>query len=177
MEEVWQVGSRPAAGWCSARRRPCTSIDGPESSKLRYGQETDVLRDQHRKEIRTRLEAAFRDRLRGVLLYGSEARNEAREGSDLDLMVLLNGPVRLGRDLETIVEALYPVQLEIDAPIHATTQASVRCRRAEALGHAAVPSGLGGFRGRDLGDGWRHPEPGTEVPGYVPSSLRDEFSG
>ncbi len=30
------------------------------------------------------------------------------------------GPVWLGRDLDTIVEALYPVQLEIDAPIHAT---------------------------------------------------------
>lgn len=79
-----------------------------------------MLKDQYRKEIRTRLEAAFRGRLRGVVLYGSEARNEAREGSDLDLMVLLNGPVRLGRDLETIVEALYPVQLEIDIPIHAT---------------------------------------------------------
>jgi predicted nucleotidyltransferase len=85
-----------------------------------FGRRKDVQRDQLRKEIRTRLEAAFRDRLQGVLLYGSEARNEAREGSDLDLMVLLDGPVRLGRDLETIIEALYPVQLEIDAPIHAT---------------------------------------------------------
>jgi hypothetical protein len=28
MEEVWQVGSRPAAGSCSTRRSPCTSIDG-----------------------------------------------------------------------------------------------------------------------------------------------------
>ena len=84
------------------------------------GRRKDVQKDQLRKEIRTRLEAAFRDRLQGVLLYGSEARNEAREGSDLDLMVLLDGPVRLGRDLETIIEALYPVQLEIDAPIHAT---------------------------------------------------------
>lgn len=79
-----------------------------------------MLKDQIRKEIRARLESAFQDRLQGVLLYGSEARNEAQEGSDVDLMVLLNGPVRLGRDLETIVEALYPVQLEIDAPIHAT---------------------------------------------------------
>lgn len=73
-----------------------------------------------RKEIRSRLDAAFRDRLRGILLYGSEARNEAGTSSDVDLMVLLDGHVRLGRDLDTIVEALYPVQLEIDAPIHAT---------------------------------------------------------
>lgn len=73
-----------------------------------------------RREIRSRLDAAFRDRLRGVLLYGSEARNDAGTGSDVDLMVLLDGNVRLGQDLDTIVEALYPVQLEIDAPIHAT---------------------------------------------------------
>jgi uncharacterized protein len=85
-----------------------------------FGRRQDVLRDELRQEIRTRLEAAFQDRLHGVLLYGSEARNEAREGSDLDLMVLLDGPVRLGRDLETIIEALYPVQLEIDTPIHVT---------------------------------------------------------
>ncbi len=83
-----------------------------------------MLTQEIRKEIRARLEDAFRERLQGVLLYGSEARNEAREGSDLDLMVLLDGPVRLGRDLETIVEALYPVQLEVDAPIHATPVSS-----------------------------------------------------
>jgi hypothetical protein len=34
-------------------------------------------------------------------------------------MVLLKGPVRLGRDLETIVEALYPLQLKVYRPIHA----------------------------------------------------------
>ena len=79
-----------------------------------------MLTSEMRKEIKARLENAFQDRLQGVLLYGSEAKNESREGSDLDLMVLLDGPVRLGRDLETIVEALYPVQLEIEAPIHAT---------------------------------------------------------
>ena len=83
-----------------------------------------MLTQEIRKEIRARLADAFRERLHGVLLYGSEARNEAREGSDLDLMVLLDGPVRLGRDLDTIVEALYPVQLEIEAPIHATPVAS-----------------------------------------------------
>ena len=83
-----------------------------------------MLSHEIRNQIRTRLEDAFRGRLQGVLLYGSEARNEAREGSDLDLMVLLDGPVLLGRDLETIVEALYPVQLEIEAPIHTTPVSS-----------------------------------------------------
>ena len=78
-----------------------------------------MLRDPLRNEIRPRLEAAFHDRLRGVLLFGSEARGEAGEDSDVDLLVLLDGPVQLGRDLETIVEALYPLQMKLDRPIHA----------------------------------------------------------
>lgn len=78
-----------------------------------------MLTDEIRKEIRARLRTAFRERLREVLLFGSEARREARPDSDLDLMVLLEGPVRLGKDLETIVRALYPVQLELEVPIHA----------------------------------------------------------
>lgn len=78
-----------------------------------------VLSETIRQEIRPRLEKAFRERFRGVLLFGSEARNQAGEDSDLDLMVLLEGPVRLGRDLETIVGALYALQLKVDRPIHA----------------------------------------------------------
>jgi predicted nucleotidyltransferase len=78
-----------------------------------------VLSETIRQEIRPRLEKAFQERFRGVLLFGSEARNQAREDSDLDLMVLLQGPVRLGRDLETIVAALYSLQLQVDRPIHA----------------------------------------------------------
>jgi predicted nucleotidyltransferase len=78
-----------------------------------------VLSQSLRQQIRPRLEAAFRERFRGVLLFGSEARDQAGEDSDLDLMVLLEGPVRLGRDLETIVAALYPLQLKVEHPIHA----------------------------------------------------------
>ncbi|MGH2628756.1 MAG: nucleotidyltransferase domain-containing protein [Anaerolineales bacterium] len=79
-----------------------------------------MLSQELRQEIRKRLETVFEGRLQGVLLYGSKARDEARDESDVDLLVLLDGPVRLGRDLETIVRALYPLQLEIEDPIHAT---------------------------------------------------------
>lgn len=78
-----------------------------------------MLSEEIRQEIRPRLEAVFQDRFQGVLLYGSEARAQAREDSDVDLMVLLKGPVALGKDLERIVEALYPLQLKVDSPIHA----------------------------------------------------------
>jgi uncharacterized protein len=71
-------------------------------------------------EIRPQLERAFGSRLRGVLLYGSQARGEALPDSDIDIMVLLADPVHFGQDLEEITRVLYPLQLEIaDRPLHA----------------------------------------------------------
>lgn len=70
-------------------------------------------------QIKETLQEVYGDRLRGVILYGSEARGETREDSDLDLLVLLNGPIQLGDDLRTIIHALYPIQLQIFRPIHA----------------------------------------------------------
>jgi predicted nucleotidyltransferase len=70
-------------------------------------------------EIRPRLEKAFGKRFRGVFLYGSRARGDNRSNSDLDLLVLLEGPISLARDIGTAVDALYPLQLQVDYPIHA----------------------------------------------------------
>jgi len=64
--------------------------------------------------IKTLLQSAFGDRLCGVILYGSEARGEARRDSDIDILMLLKGPVRLGEDLDTSTRALYSFMLEID---------------------------------------------------------------
>lgn len=75
-------------------------------------------RNQLLKRIKSNLRAVYDDRLRGIVLYGSEARGEAAPESDIDLLVLLDGPVVLGQELEIIIRALYPLQLEIDRPIH-----------------------------------------------------------
>lgn len=71
-----------------------------------------------RTEARQRLAAAFGPRLQGVLLFGSRARGDSRPDSDLDLMVLLAGPIQLGPDIRTSVDAIYPLQMDADFPIH-----------------------------------------------------------
>jgi len=68
--------------------------------------------------VRGELSQAFGDRLRGVILYGSEARGQALPDSDIDLLVLLAGPVDRGADLWTCIHSLYPLVLEMDRPIH-----------------------------------------------------------
>ena len=69
--------------------------------------------------IKAALAVAFGSRCRGVVLYGSEARGEATSDSDIDVLVLLAGPVQLGQDLRTIIHTLYPLQFEIGRSIDA----------------------------------------------------------
>jgi predicted nucleotidyltransferase len=76
---------------------------------------TELLAD-----IRKRLQDRHGDRLRGVILYGSEARQEATPESDVDLLVLLDGPIAYWDDLRANIEALYPLILAIERPIHAS---------------------------------------------------------
>lgn len=70
-------------------------------------------------EIRQRLLKAHGQRLRGVVLYGSEVRGEARPDSDIDLLVLLDGPIDYSRDLRTNINALYDLVLALERPISA----------------------------------------------------------
>jgi predicted nucleotidyltransferase len=58
-------------------------------------------------EAKRRLKAALGARLRGVILFGSEARGEAWNDSDIDLLLLLERPVRTLADIETAVDAIY----------------------------------------------------------------------
>ena len=68
--------------------------------------------------IKSILKDVYKERLKGIILYGSEVRGDAAPDSDLDLLVLLKGPVSLGSDLEIIIQAIYPLQLELERPIH-----------------------------------------------------------
>jgi predicted nucleotidyltransferase len=70
------------------------------------------------RSVRACLEKSYKKRFKGAVLYGSQARGTATSESDLDLLVLLEGPVQLGRDLHKAVGALYPLQLGIRSPIH-----------------------------------------------------------
>ena len=57
------------------------------------------------------LQALYGTRFRGLLLYGSYARGEETEGSDVDLLLLLDGPVNAGREIWRMGAVLGPLSL------------------------------------------------------------------
>lgn len=71
------------------------------------------------KQVKSRLQEAFGNRLRGVILYGSEARGTAEPDSDIDFLVLLEGPMEYWEEVHRIIRILYPLVLEYGRPIHA----------------------------------------------------------
>jgi len=58
-------------------------------------------------------------RLRGVILYGSMAREQATSISDIDLLVLLEPPLDYFAEIRRMVDMLYPIQLESEQLISA----------------------------------------------------------
>lgn len=58
------------------------------------------------------LHTLYGRRLKGVVLYGSCARGTEEMESDIDLIVLLEGPVDTAQEIRRMWEVLYPLQLE-----------------------------------------------------------------
>ena len=65
-------------------------------------------------ECKTALAGYYGTRFKGLLLYGSVARDQDTPASDIDLLVLLNQPFNYFDELRQIIDLLYPIQLESD---------------------------------------------------------------
>ena len=57
-------------------------------------------------ELSAALRARYGDRYRGLLIYGSEARGEARPDSDVDLLLVLRDTNRPSREIDRIADIL-----------------------------------------------------------------------
>ena len=75
---------------------------------------TDVVQ-----KCRTTLESHYGSRFKGLVLYGSMARDQAGPVSDIDLLVLLSNPFDYFQELRRIVDLLYPIQLDTEQLISA----------------------------------------------------------
>lgn|SRR6185295_7046951 len=60
------------------------------------------------------LHELYGPRYRGLVLFGSHARGTADEGSDIDLLLLLDGPVNTTVEMLRIEPITWPLSLEED---------------------------------------------------------------
>jgi len=65
-------------------------------------------------ELRHRLEALYGPRLVLMMLYGSQARGEAELGSDIDVLVVLKGPVSPGEEIVRTGEIVAELSLRFN---------------------------------------------------------------
>lgn len=71
-------------------------------------------------ELMQGLKELYGDRLVHVVLFGSQARGDASEGSDIDILVVLQGPVRAGREISRAGEITASLSLRHDVVISCT---------------------------------------------------------
>jgi predicted nucleotidyltransferase len=53
-------------------------------------------------ELKEGLTALYGERLKGIYLFGSYSRGDFTEGSDVDIVVLLAGEVKVGEEIDRI---------------------------------------------------------------------------
>lgn len=68
-------------------------------------------------ELRERLEAVYGTRLIQLVLYGSQARGDSVMGSDIDVLVVLKGPVAVSNEVHRTSRILSDISLKHDAVV------------------------------------------------------------
>ena len=68
-------------------------------------------------DLRGRLERIYGDRMAKILLYGSHSRGQAAEGSDIDVLVVLAGPVNASEEISRTIVDVSELSLACDVVI------------------------------------------------------------
>jgi len=64
------------------------------------------------KEFRTKTEKLYGRRLKDIILYGSWARGEANEESDIDLLLVLKGNVVPGKEIDRMIDVITEINMK-----------------------------------------------------------------
>lgn len=63
-------------------------------------------------QFKTGAKTLYGERLKAVILYGSQARGEPTTESDIDLLVVLQGEIVPGREIERMLDLITDLNLE-----------------------------------------------------------------
>ncbi|RKY14499.1 MAG: nucleotidyltransferase domain-containing protein, partial [Planctomycetota bacterium] len=65
-------------------------------------------------EFKKRLAQLCGKRLSAIILYGSQARGDANEDSDIDVLVVIRGKVVPGREIDRMIDIITDINLKYD---------------------------------------------------------------
>jgi predicted nucleotidyltransferase len=63
------------------------------------------------KEFKSQVKTLYGNRLKEIILYGSWARGEATEHSDIDLIVVLEDSVEPGKEIDRMIDIITDINL------------------------------------------------------------------
>ncbi len=64
------------------------------------------------KEFREEIEKLYGKRLKSIILYGSWARGDATEESDIDVLIVLQGEVIPGEEIDRMIDIITEINLK-----------------------------------------------------------------
>ncbi len=64
------------------------------------------------KEFKVKIQRLYGEKLKNIILYGSWARNEATTDSDIDLLVVLEGDIKPGEEIDRMIDIITDINLE-----------------------------------------------------------------
>lgn len=68
--------------------------------------------DEILKELKADVVRLYGNRLKNLVLYGSWARKQANQNSDIDLAIVLEGNVKAGREIDRLIDVITDINLK-----------------------------------------------------------------
>lgn len=63
------------------------------------------------REFKNKVAKLYGDRLKEVILYGSYATGRANQDSDIDLAIVLDGNVKVGKEIDRLIDIITEINL------------------------------------------------------------------
>lgn len=86
-------------------------------------------------ELKKELKNIYGERLKKLILYGSYARNEEWKDSDIDILVLLDGEVLPGKEIDRMIDIITDLNLKYNVllSVYPTSEESLQKTKSPLL--------------------------------------------